>query len=84
LCFTQDEINYQWRLKMRELNVMEMQVVSAAAGELTADQRFEGAVWGSRDLWAGESGIRYYISASSVSVHGVIPVHLVIVAKINV
>ena len=31
---------------MRELNIIEMQVVSAAAGELTADQRFEGAVWG--------------------------------------
>ena len=31
---------------MRELNIIEMQVVSAAAGELTAEQRFEGAVWG--------------------------------------
>ncbi|MHA1002084.1 DUF5862 family protein [Leclercia pneumoniae] len=30
---------------MRELNIMEMQVVSAAAA-LTADQRLEGAIWG--------------------------------------
>ena len=30
---------------MRELNIMEMRAV-AAAGDLTIDQRFEGAVWG--------------------------------------
>ncbi|MBM6607428.1 hypothetical protein JTF19_14770 [Enterobacteriaceae bacterium RIT814] len=30
---------------MRELNIMEMQAV-AAAGDLTFEQRFEGAVWG--------------------------------------